>query len=134
MRAMIGEMLAGRPAYASDTPWGPVGALAKVTAISLLCQYLLPLCLCVASPEVYAKASGYLGPPRLWGSSYSPSFVLLIQVAMFGLIWLASGMRGGDRGGPFTEISGGWARQNCVNRLPHMARHRSDKFSNRRVF
>ena len=90
-------LLEGGPPYVPHTPWGPIGALASVTAISLLCQYLLPLFLYDASPGVYVRASGDLGPPKLWGNSYSPSFVLLIQVAIFGLIWLASGMRGGDR-------------------------------------
>jgi membrane protease YdiL (CAAX protease family) len=94
---MIGAMLGERPAYLPNTPWGPIGALATVTAISLLCQYILPLCLYNAFSEVYAKASGDVGPPTLWGNSYSPSFVLLIQVAILGLIWLASGMHGGNR-------------------------------------
>jgi membrane protease YdiL (CAAX protease family) len=62
-----------------------------------LCQLFLPLWLYDASSAVYVKVSGDLGPPKLWGSSFAPSFELLIQAAIIGLIWLASGMRGGDR-------------------------------------
>jgi hypothetical protein len=65
--------------------------------ILLLCQFLLPLCLYDVSPDVYAKASGYVGPPNKWPLPLPSIFELLVQTATIGLVWIASGMREGNR-------------------------------------
>jgi membrane protease YdiL (CAAX protease family) len=94
MSITLRALLTDRPAYAPNTPWGPIGALSTVAVILLLCQLLLPLCLYDVSPDVYAKASGYVGPPPL---PFPSILELLVQTATIGLVWIASGLRGGNR-------------------------------------
>jgi CAAX protease family protein len=97
MSITIRALLIGRPVYVPHTPWGPIGALATVAVILLFCQFLLPWCLYYMSPDLYATASGYLGPPNFWLSNRSRTLDLLIQTTIIALVWLAAGMRGADR-------------------------------------
>jgi membrane protease YdiL (CAAX protease family) len=90
-------LLIGKPAYAPQTPWGPISAIGVVALILMVCQFLLPSCLYELFPEVCRKISGSSGPPNHWPLLGAPSFQLLVQIATIGLVWIVAGMRGGDR-------------------------------------
>jgi membrane protease YdiL (CAAX protease family) len=97
MSITVSELLSGPSAYIANTPWRPMAALAAIALILVFSLLVVPLALYFLLPEIFVKMTVGSESTRVDWLSYSPPLDLLSEVTAIGLVYLASGMRGGNR-------------------------------------